>query len=686
MTDTSMGQVVTFYSYKGGTGRTMALANVAWILAANGNKVLVADWDLESPGLHRFFKPFLRAEAMRTGGIIDLIRASEEETTRRRERPQHWVEEYAKVKQYAFSLNWEFPGTGYLDFLSAGRQNRDYAVAVSGLDWENFYTRLGGGYLFDALRADMKRNYDYTLIDSRTGLSDVADICTIHLPDTLVDCFTLSDQGIEGAAEVARAIQEASRARNSRQRLIRILPVPMRVDRAEKEKADAGRSVAMHRFSGLPAGMSDGDRHRYWAAVEVPYQAYYAYEETLATFGDQPGSPSSLLSAYETLTGFITDGQVTSLPPMEESLRLREKARFERRPEVVDEEVVLRYAPEDQVWAEWIERVLVSAGVRVADPSSSGQSEKDLASAPTRTLTIVSHNYATTGPGTLPPRAPAGSRAPLAVYIADLPPLPEFAPEASTSLSGISHPVTAAERVLRLIDRFGPAPAEDLLGGTRYPGTEPDVFRVPARNARFTGRDEDLRQLRGQLKSGGTAVVLPVALHGMGGVGKTQVALEYAHRFKAAYDLVWWIPADPPELIGASLADLGATIDVPAGRTREDTAKASLQALSRGQPYDRWLVVFDNAEDLDGVGPFLPRGKGHVLITSRNSAWGHRAYPIQVDVFQRHESVKYLLRRVDAMTPEEADRVAETLGDLPIAVAAAGAWLAETGTPVAEYL
>ena len=59
MTDDRNGEVVTFYSYKGGTGRTMALANVAWILAANGKRVLVVDWDLESPGLHRFFRPFL---------------------------------------------------------------------------------------------------------------------------------------------------------------------------------------------------------------------------------------------------------------------------------------------------------------------------------------------------------------------------------------------------------------------------------------------------------------------------------------------------------------------------------------------------------------------------------------------------------------------------------------------------
>src|ERR1700678_2314704 len=71
------GQIVTFYSFKGGTGRTMALANVAWILAANGMRVLIADWDLESPGLHRFFQPFMEPAVSGQPGIVDFIRKYE---------------------------------------------------------------------------------------------------------------------------------------------------------------------------------------------------------------------------------------------------------------------------------------------------------------------------------------------------------------------------------------------------------------------------------------------------------------------------------------------------------------------------------------------------------------------------------------------------------------------------------
>jgi MinD-like ATPase involved in chromosome partitioning or flagellar assembly len=321
------GQVITFYSYKGGTGRTMAMANVAWILAANGKRVLMVDWDLESPGLDRFFTPFMDEGTMSsTNGVIDLIREYEWAATRETPRDPFWYEEFARVHKYSFSLVWpHFPADATLDFLSAGRQNRDYAVAIAGMNWEDFYERQGGGTFFDALRADMKRHYDYTLIDSRTGLSDVADICTIHLPDILVDCFTLSQQCIDGAAQIAELVPKRS------ERTIRIFPVPMRVDPAEQERAEAGRLAARRRFTGLPDVASDAARDGYWATMQIPYRHYYGYEESLAAFGDVPGDPRTLLAYYEILAGYLTDGAVTGLPPMDEALRQQVVEQFARR-------------------------------------------------------------------------------------------------------------------------------------------------------------------------------------------------------------------------------------------------------------------------------------------------------------------------------------------------------------------
>src|SRR6201996_7855840 len=362
----SEGKIVTFYSFKGGTGRTMALANVAWILASNGLKVLVVDWDLDSPGLHRSFHPFLApVKVAATPGIIELITEYTWDATAVAEPSPDWIRDYAQILPHAISVNWPFPAEGTLDFVSAGRQNRDYSAASTSIDWDNFYDRLGGGQFIDALRADMKAHYDYTLIDSRTGLSDIADICTVHLPDILVDCFTLNDQSIDGAAAIARNVEQRYHYRK-----IHVLPVPMRIDEAEKDKADVGLATARSRFGGSAYDRTgEYDAHDYWASVAIPYKPFYAFEETLAVFGDAPRSPLSLLGAYERLTSAITGGRVRALGAMSEETRLTYKAAFIRPRQPPPGDIYLSYVPEDRMWADWIAAVLAPRGITVLRPS-----------------------------------------------------------------------------------------------------------------------------------------------------------------------------------------------------------------------------------------------------------------------------------------------------------------------------
>ena len=673
------GKVVTFYSYKGGTGRTMALANVAWILAASGKRVLAVDWDLESPGLFRFFSPFIDRDALdSTGGVIELIREYEWATAMQDDkRDERWHEQYARVHKYSFSLNWShFPDGGTLDFLSAGQQNNDYATTLAGMNWDEFYERQGGGYFFDALRADMRKHYDYTLIDSRTGFSDVADICTIQLPDILVTCFTLSEQGISGAAKVARQIEHRYGSRR-----IRILPVPMRIDPAEKAKADTGRTVAQQRFGGLPTEITDGDVDAYWARMQVPYQAFYAYEELLATFADQPGVNGSLLSAYEVLTQEISSGEVTALPPMGAALRERINARFTRSATSVENEIVLRHAPYDRVWAEWIGHLLNSAGVKVIDPWFAEDSSAGAA----RELTIVSAaNVEEEEDLVVPDRS--ADRVPLVVYVADVRRLSHVPTSHTVSIAGLDADA-AASRILGLIGREGAAADVELPTSPRFPGRDNNVFEVPGRNQRFTGREEDLRALRTHLRSSPKVVLAgrgPVALQGMGGIGKSQLALEYAHRYRAAYDVVWWLDADQVSFIESALGDLAPALGVAASDSNRDNARAVLQALRRTDL--RWLIIMDNADEVEGVLPYIPDGRGHVLITSRNLQWVDKATTMPVDVFKRAESIQHLTTRVPTIRVEQADKVAALLGDLPIAIAAAGAWLSDTGSSVDEYL
>jgi AAA domain len=123
--DRRNGKIVTFYSYKGGTGRSMALANVAWLLASSGKRVLTIDWDLEAPGLHRYFEPFLPDKTLeQSTGVIDFVR--DFATAALAAGPSagsEWYSEYSDLLAHAMPLAWEFDGGGALHFVPAGRQD-----------------------------------------------------------------------------------------------------------------------------------------------------------------------------------------------------------------------------------------------------------------------------------------------------------------------------------------------------------------------------------------------------------------------------------------------------------------------------------------------------------------------------------------------------------------------------------
>ncbi|MEU4768032.1 FxSxx-COOH system tetratricopeptide repeat protein [Actinosynnema sp. NPDC023794] len=220
----------------------------------------------------------------------------------------------------------------------------------------------------------------------------------------------------------------------------------------------------------------------------------------------------------------------------------------------------------------------------------------------------------------------------------------------------------------------------------RGPDHRPQVWgRVPLRNKDFVGREALLEQLRRRLAEGGATAVLPEALHGMGGVGKSQTVVEYLHRHESEYDLVWWVPAEHQAQIKTSFVELADRLDLPAG-SADAAVPAVLEALAGGEPYSRWIIVFDNAERPEELRRFLPTGSGQVVVTSRNSDWSGYAHAVEVDLFTRAESIELLHRRGGELDEAEANALAEALGDLPLAIEQAAAWRAQTGMPVPEYL
>ena len=340
------GRIVTFYSYKGGTGRSMALANIAWMLALNGQRVLVIDWDLEAPGVHRYFHPFTDdKELLQTEGLIDFV---ENLAAQAAVSTDPLPDDAVDIIEYVHPLEWprntasritwkQFGPRARIDLLTAGRQGPAYARKLAAFNWIDFYERLQGRRLLNVAKAQMRAVYDYVLIDSRTGVSDTSGICTVEMPDTLVVCFTLNDQSIRGASAVAESVcglrkpgKSAAPLQASNGFPFRVLPVPTRVEIiSEQEKLRVALDLAQKTFSPFVDHIPASEQSRYFGTVQMAYFPFYAFEEIPAVFGDKPNQLHSLSTAIKQLTRAITDGEISDIPRLAEQEDASEKARDE---------------------------------------------------------------------------------------------------------------------------------------------------------------------------------------------------------------------------------------------------------------------------------------------------------------------------------------------------------------------
>jgi len=210
-------------------------------------------------------------------------------------------------------------------------------------------------------------------------------------------------------------------------------------------------------------------------------------------------------------------------------------------------------------------------------------------------------------------------------------------------------------------------------------------WTIPPPVRSFTGRDQQLAVLRAQLTSQGAATLVPTAaLYGMGGVGKTQLALAYAQHHRGDYQLGWWVPAETDLGMLTALAGLGVALGLPEELPLAELAAAARDGLGA---QSGWLLIFDNAPDPAAVADFLPgAGGGHVLVTSRDSAWHGIAEPVSVDLLPLDAAVGLLQRRTGDPDEQAAARLAEALGRLPLALEQAAAYAAQQRLPLASYL
>jgi len=377
------------------------------------------------------------------------------------------------------------------------------------------------------------------------------------------------------------------------------------------------------------------------------------------------------------------------------------------------------HAADDKQWAEWIAYHLINAGYAVELGAWEWTAGQDFVAAMQQALqradhvvaiysdAYFSHPYAQAehrAAFTASVSGRAGSILPVRVDECGIPPL--YANLVCIDLAGLDE-ASATRHLLDGVRRATGSPTQVgrpafPAGVARWPAPHgapasarpvrcPPVWNLPRRNPFFVGRASLLRLIQCLLhppargETGGAdrhAGIVP--LHGMGGIGKTQLVCEYAYRHADHYQLIWFVDADDRSLAETCLLELAAAMELPVAAPRGTVIRQLWSLL--GQRTD-WLLIYDNVDSPSDLTTIFPPDSGRVLVTSRNSAVAQLAPAlIEVDEFARPESVLLLREHCPTVTVPDADRVAAALGDLPLAVEQAGCFLAETGLHPADYL
>ena len=285
-----MSSIVTFYSYKGGVGRSMALANIAVLLARRGLKVLAVDWDLEAPGLERYFGYF----EIKPGGP-GLLRMCME------------ARDSGTADFRNFTSSFECDARHPITLLASGReQDEAYSRNLEAFDWEEFFNKQGGHFV-ESLRQQWRDEFDIVLIDSRTGLSDTGGICTIQLPDIVVAMFTANYQSLYGVRDVMLLAQKARQGLAYDRMPLSILPLPARwgVQEFQETRVWLDRvtdGVKEFYEDWLPRTIRARDVIE---RIKIPQADFFGFGEKLAVVEQGTIDPQGMGSVYDQIASFL---------------------------------------------------------------------------------------------------------------------------------------------------------------------------------------------------------------------------------------------------------------------------------------------------------------------------------------------------------------------------------------------
>lgn len=312
-----MGEIVTFYSYKGGTGRTMSLANTAALAARDTDgPVLMIDWDLEAPGLSHYFEPYAPDDMRDRAGLFSLVESANEHLPMMAygEEDEGRLSRFFAEEVGRLLIPLSLPGSKTdLYLMKAGLVDKGYTKRINQFSWSDFYKKIPGFFPFFAKY--LAERFSTVFIDSRTGHTDIGGICTMVMPDKLVMVFTPNDQSLNGVLEVARTSADYRIKYDNEMRPLLIYPLPSRIDfsgvSSEKRERWQGDyeekwEAAFQDIYGLPPTIS---LKGYFANTYLRHDSNYAFGEELAVLLDLE-TPESIAQDYRRFTTALASDKI----------------------------------------------------------------------------------------------------------------------------------------------------------------------------------------------------------------------------------------------------------------------------------------------------------------------------------------------------------------------------------------
>jgi Mrp family chromosome partitioning ATPase/tetratricopeptide (TPR) repeat protein len=629
--------VVAFVSTAAGTGCTSTVANVACALAMAGRRVLVIDWGSDFPRVGEFLEP------LRTGQVPP---PSQLTTQRGASRGQLAGETPKALPRHTIP-----EAAGHIDVLEMvyddGSERFPWilAEATSGAALRKLLPTTG---------------YDHILVDAPTVETNAAIDLVARVCDLAMVCFVPRPNAIHAAANLAARLRERTPIR------LGVVPVATAFNETYKPRTARIRASIRNAF----APRVDGPNHEPPVAIELPSWSFDPFDPVVALLAEEPPEPgeepSRLRAGYTALITTVTGGELTTLADVPPAFQARYHAALGMAQPDDASLFLVAWAPRDRAWADWVRSRLERAGARTAPLTAPEDGQPRPAG-----LVVISsaefdrskrHEWVTDAVEADPELNV------FRVVVDGSDGVPAGTPATGVSPGAEAAAITALLTHFELIELS--STADEPVA--RPPSDRPTLFEAPPRHPRFVGRDEELERLRDQLVEHPERG-MDVTIGGVPGVGKSEIALEYVHRFAGDYDLVYWVPAADKPSIMIGLADLARRLALPGSHTFGTTAV--LRHLGNMSPHRRFLLVYDNLADEQEMAALRPAGHhGHVIVTASEAP----SPDLRVEQMTRTDAVELLVARVAGLVVDDAVDVAAAADHLPMAIEVVASWLTAT--------